>query len=56
MYRVNNALAENCQHGLDILRQVHREVFDTINRGWNVINPQGVIDVRPSFQTLQIAG
>lgn len=36
---------------LEILRQVHREVFDTVNSGWNMINPQGVIDVSPSFQT-----
>lgn len=36
---------------LEILRQVHREVFDTVNSGWNMIDPQGVIDVRPSFQT-----
>jgi hypothetical protein len=34
---------------LEILRQVHREVFDTVNSGWNMIDPQGVIDVRPSF-------
>jgi hypothetical protein len=35
----------------EILRQVHREVFDTVNSGWNMLDPQGVIDVRPSFQT-----
>jgi Putative DNA-binding domain len=36
---------------LETLRQVHHEVFDTVNSGWNMIDPQGVIDVRPSFQT-----
>lgn len=36
---------------LDILRQVHREVFDTVNSGWNMIDPQGVVDVKPAFQT-----
>jgi hypothetical protein len=36
---------------LEILRQVHREVFDTVNSGWNMIDPQGVVDVRPAFQT-----
>lgn len=36
---------------LEILRQVHREVFDTVNSGWNMFDPQGVIDVAPVFQT-----
>jgi Putative DNA-binding domain len=36
---------------LDILRQVHSEVLDTVNSGYNMISPQGVIDVRPGFQT-----
>ena len=35
---------------LEILRQIHREVYDTVNSGWNMIDPQGVIDVRPIFQ------
>jgi hypothetical protein len=41
---------------LEILRQVHREVFDTVNSGWNMIDPQGVVDVRPSFQTDENSG
>ncbi len=41
---------------LDILRQVHREVFDTVNSGWNMIDPQGVIDLKPAFHTDPKAG
>ena len=35
---------------LEILRQVHREVRDTVNSGWNMIDPHGVSDLRPVFQ------
>ncbi len=41
---------------LEILRQAHREVFDTVDSGWNMLDPQGVIDVRPTFQTDARAG
>jgi hypothetical protein len=41
---------------LEILQQVHREVFDTVNTGWNMIDPQGVIDVRPVFQADPASG
>jgi hypothetical protein len=36
---------------LDILRQTHHEVYDTVNSGWNMFEPQGVVDLRPGFQT-----
>lgn len=41
---------------LEILRQVHREVLDTVDSGWNMMNPQGLIDVRPAFQTDSASG
>jgi hypothetical protein len=36
---------------LEVLRQVHGEVLDTVNSGWNMIDPKGLVDLRPSFQT-----
>lgn len=33
----------------EVLRQIHHEVYDTVNSGWNMIDPQGVVDLRPVF-------
>ena len=41
---------------LGTLRQVHQEVFDTVNSGWNMIDPQGLVALRPSFQTDAASG
>lgn len=41
---------------LDILHQVHGEVMDTVDSGWNMIDPQGVIDVKPNFVTDKSSG
>jgi hypothetical protein len=41
---------------LEILRQIHGEVLDTVNTGCNMINPQGLFDVKPEFLTDPTAG
>ncbi|HEY1980190.1 MAG TPA: ATP-binding protein [Xanthobacteraceae bacterium] len=36
---------------LGILREIYREVSDTVNSGWNMIDPEGIDANSPSFQT-----
>jgi Putative DNA-binding domain len=40
----------------EILRQVYAEVQDTVRSGWNMIDPHGVLMLRPYFETDPASG
>jgi hypothetical protein len=49
--RCDGPILDDLYSLLEILRQVHGEVLDTVNSGWNMIDPKGLVDLRPSFRT-----